>query len=814
MFAFQVRAEDGDMGDNGKVSYHIERPTAGVPYFEIDINSGLVTTAASFDREKKRSYQIRITGKDGGPDRQEAERLMGFCQVEIMIDDVNDNPPVFGNKRYETSVKEDSEIGQTVLQVSATDKDTGSNALITYSFEKLNTHFSISSVTGIITTNRSLASSEYAFSVVARDNGLPPRQSRAYVIISVYKVGKNPPKFEKEVYFARVPEDLSPGEIVMRVTATTPDPNKMMIYYTIENYPQPFAIGTATGVLKTTQALDYESSPNYTVHIRAQDTQDPPLVSFTRLEILVEDVNDSPPEFPVSKYEGQVAENLPIGTSVIEVEANDPDKGQNGLVSYSFNRKESYDDFALDSVTGLITTKVVFDRERSGRYTLIVEARDHGKVPKKSSCLINVIINDQNDNAPVFKHSVYNISVFEDVVLGARLLTVSAVDDDIGNNAIVNYYITSGNKGAAFAITKELGQIVVASSLDRETQDYYHLKIRALDGRNSGSAVVNIHIKDVNDNNPEFSNNTYYAKVYENQPSGSYVTTLSATDKDLGGGGLFLYSISGQGRDAFKIDPKTGVLSTVKPLDRETKARYDFLAFATDNPESEAVSRRTGSCDVVIWIRDINDNAPRFPDDIYEGGVQENQSPGARVMELSAFDDDDPNESGNAIMSYELIDDSFGMFRIERDTGLIRTRVKLDREEDDEYLLVVNATDGGNPALSGHVEVKVKVIDANDHPPRFEERIFFASVFENADIDSPVMILKATDEDVGINAKLRYSITQGAWDDAGNGGNMFHVVEDTGEIRVTRSLDFETKQQYKLKVMVSKKCILKRVFSF
>ncbi|XP_068725251.1 protocadherin-like protein isoform X1 [Montipora capricornis] len=798
----QVRAEDGDMGDNGKVSYHIERPTAGVPYFKIDINSGLVTTAASFDREKKRSYQIRITGKDGGPDRQEAERLMGFCQVEIMIDDVNDNPPVFGNKRYETSVKEDSEIGQTVLQVSATDKDTGSNALITYSFEKLNTHFSISSVTGIITTNRSLASSEYAFSVVARDNGLPPRQSRAYVIISVYKVGKNPPKFEKEVYFARVAEDLPPGEIVMRVTATTPDPSKMMIYYTIENYPQPFTIAPATGVLSTTQALDYESSPNYTVHIRAQDTQDPPLVSFTRLEILVEDVNDSPPEFPVSKYEGQVAENLPIGTSVIEVEANDPDKGQNGLVSYSFNRKESYDDFDLDSVTGLITTKMVFDRERSGRYTLIVEARDHGKVPKKSSCLINVIINDQNDNAPVFKHAVYNISVFEDVALGARLLTVSAVDDDIGNNAIVNYYITSGNKGAAFAITKELGQIVVASSLDRETQDYYHLKIRALDGRNSGSAVVNIHIKDVNDNNPEFSNNTYYAKVYENQPSGSYVTTLSATDKDLGGGGLFLYSISGQGRDAFKIDPKTGVLSTVKPLDRETKARYDFLAFATDNPESEAVSRRTGSCDVVIWIRDINDNAPRFPDDIYEGGVQENQSPGARVMELSAVDDDDPNESGNAIMSYELIDDSSGRFRIERDTGLIRTRVKLDREEEDEYLLVVNATDGGNPALSGHVEVKVKVTDANDHPPRFEERIFLASVFENADIDSPVMILKATDEDVGINAQLRYSITQGAWDDAGNSGNMFHVVEDTGEIRVTRSLDFETKKEYKLEVMV------------
>lgn len=324
--------------------------------------------------------------------------------------------------------------------------------------------------------------------------------------------------------------------------------------------------------------------------------------------------------------------------------------------------------------------------------------------------------------------------------------------------------------------------------------------------------MVNIHIKDTNDNNPVFSNHTYHAKVYENQPNGSYVTTLYATDKDLGRGGMVLYSISGQGKDAFGIDPKTGVLSTIKPLDREAKPRYDFLAFATDNPDAGTGSRRTGSCDVVIWIRDINDNAPRFPDDLYEGRVRENQSADALVMKLSAVDDDDPNENGNAIMSYELIYDPFRLFRIERDTGLIRTRKKLDREETDEYLLKVNVTDRGTPALWGQVEVKVKVTDANDHAPRFEKREFFASVFENAAIHSSVTLLKATDEDIGVNAKLRYSITQGALDDVENSGSMFHVVEDTGEIRVTRSLDFETKKDYKLKVMVCGKSILEVCF--
>ena len=800
------------MGDNGKVSYHIERPTAGLADFEIDSTSGVVTTANTFDREQKRSYQIRIIGKDGGSSREEAERLMGFCQLEIMIDDVNDNTPKFGQKQYKTNVKEDLEKGHIVLHVSATDNDAGSNALITYSFAMPNKQFTISNTTGIITTKRLLTSSEYRFAVIARDHGNPALQSRVVVIINVYKDGKDPPKFAKNVYQERVAENILPGKKVANVVATSSDPRKM-VFYTIVNYRQPFIINPVTGVVRTLRSLDYELAPNYTLHIRAQDTHNPPLVSFAQLEILVEDVNDSPPEFPVSKYEGQVAENSPIGSSVIEVRAKDPDKGQNGRVSYKFVRNESYDSFDLDSVTGLIRTKVVFDREKNGRYTLIVEARDHGEEPKWSSCLVDVIINDKNDNAPVFERSLYNVSVFEDVVRGTRILTVAAVDDDIGNNALVNYYITAGNEGAAFAIDKDLGQIIVVSSLDRETQDYYQLRIKALDGRNSGTAVVNVHIMDVNDNNPVFSNNTYVAKVYENQPTGSYVTTLSATDKDLGRGGLFRYSISGQGRDAFEIDPKTGVLRTIKSLDREAKARYDFLAFATDNPEAEAGSRRTGSCDVVVWIRDINDNSPRFPDDSYEGGVQENQLPGASVMVLSAVDDDDPNENGNAVMSYELIDDSDGMFKIDRDSGLITTRAKLDRELDDEYRLVVNATDRGQPALWGQVEVKVKVTDVNDHHPRFVEEMFFASVFENASIESSVMLLKATDEDIGINARLRFTLIESGTEGDGDSRTMFRIVENTGELKVARSLDYETKKQYKLKVMVSGNSLLDQMFS-
>lgn len=445
----------------------------------------------------------------------------------------------------------------------------------------------------------------------------------------------------------------------------------------------------------------------------------------------------------------------------------------------------------------------MFDRERTGRYTLIVQARDSGDIPKSSSCLVDVIISDKNDQTPAFQQPVYNVSVFEDIARGTRILSVTAVDDDIGNNAKVQYYITAGNKGAAFAISKDLGQIVVVSSLDRETQDYYQLIIRAQDGRNAGTAVVNILVKDVNDNNPKFSNNSYIAYVYENQANGSYVTTLSATDKDLGLGGKFLFSISGQGRDAFEIDASTGVMRTTKSLDREAKARYVFLAFATDNPYSDAGSRRTGSCDVEVRIRDKNDNPPRFPDGEYEGGVQENQLPGKGVMTMLAVDDDDPNENGNAVLSYQLLDDSGGLFKIDAHSGLITTLAMLDRESRDEYRLIVNATDRGEPSLSGQTEVKVRVTDANDHAPRFVKEKFEASVFENALVDSSVMLLNATDGDIGINAKLKFSIIDSDIKGEEDSSRMFRIVEGTGELRVARSLDYETKKEYHLKILVS-----------
>lgn len=231
----------------------------------------------------------------------------------------------------------------------------------------------------------------------------------------------------------------------------------------------------------------------------------------------------------------------------------------------------------------------------------------------------------------------------------------------------------------------------------------FHFQVTARDGKNSGRATVNVKVKDINDNDPKFEKQSYEAEIYEQGPPGTFVLELSASDPDEGLGGIFRFAISGQGTDAFEIDAIKGILRTRKELDREKKARYDFLAYAIDAPGHS--SRRTGSTDITIIVKDVNDNRPEFPDVPYIGHVQENLGKGASVIMITAVDGDDPNEQGNAKIIYELIDDANGLFEIDRYKGLIKTRERLDREHRDEYTIRVGASDMGQPPQEGEVSM-------------------------------------------------------------------------------------------------------------
>jgi hypothetical protein len=160
-----VLAIDQDSGMNGKITYEIENDPKNAQRFEINPETGVITTRGRFDRESSRYVSVTVIAKDGG-----LRPLIGICSFQVELLDENDNPPVFERTQYETTVRQDRKKGP-VIAVIATDADAGRNAEIEYSLDpndqlsqKL---FGIDKDTGWIYLKDSLPASPRQFDMVA-----------------------------------------------------------------------------------------------------------------------------------------------------------------------------------------------------------------------------------------------------------------------------------------------------------------------------------------------------------------------------------------------------------------------------------------------------------------------------------------------------------------------------------------------------------------------------------------------------------------------------------------------------------------------
>ena len=460
----RVTATDLDRGRNGEIEYELQEPQQEqgalvAPAFTIDNSTGEITTNRIFNREMKSSYIVLVIALDGGHGRSTAERNSASCQLEIKVADINDHAPVFSNPRYDISIAEDTVVGQVVIEVSAQDSDEGPNAEIEYSIKQasLTPEFKIDPDTGAISLALSLIGKSqdwYKFQVEARDKGVRPNSDTIEIDINVRP--SNPPRFKKSSYTARLSEDVSAGSEVLTVEAvsqakfdsTLAFPSGK-IYYSLlpgnfpsTNKPKTFTIDPETGIIKTSRLLDYERLRRYDLVVRAKDERG--MTSNAKVRIEVYDVNDNSPIF-ITNYEyGKVAENKAPGQIVEQVNATDLDAGKNGRVTYSLVDGPISRMFNIDSITGIIKTSVSFDREQTPRVIFNVRATDGATPPLDNSVAVTVQITDANDNPPVFQYKRYNKTITEDVKVGAIVLEVEARDEDVGENARLNYYIVSG----------------------------------------------------------------------------------------------------------------------------------------------------------------------------------------------------------------------------------------------------------------------------------------------------------------------------------------------------------------------------------
>ena len=683
------------------------------------------------------------------------------------------------------------------------DRDAGSNAIVHYSIQDgADQKFAINMETGWITLTAPLNQKQkdhYRMSVSAQDQ--PGRVASQTATVEVWVTDgstEGVPGFsEPNEYSFTVTEGSTNRNIGIISASRSTGTTASFTYTIVAGDPSgKFTINPTSGRIQAVRTLDREEQAKYSLIVAAKVGS---AFAETRVDITVLDANDNSPEFLTTTAEAVAYEDWPIGHDVFLASASDPDEGENADVMYTIGPGSSAF-FSVDSRTGMVRVAQALDVDQL-TYSLTVTARDNGGASAVSSTLqLTVHLIDVNDHTPTFDSPTYEVSVIESLPINDRFYRVTASDDDLGPNGSVFYEILCGNTGNQFGIFPD-GVLYVARQLDRETQNMFALTINARDQGEpvrTATTTVYVHILDSNDNPPVFKNSTYNMHVAEGAPMDTFVGLVMATDADMGQNAEIWYKIDNENNN-FIIDPVTGIIRTMRTFDREKMLRdsdrdtFTVVVIATDFGSTPL----SASTVVEVKVTDVNDNAPKFVRDMYEPSLFENAEVNTQVVKVSATDED----SGvNSEIAYGFLDgNEEGKFSIDSTSGQIILVKELDRETEDEYMLVVSATDGGQPQLNSTTLVKITVTDYNDNQPVFSD--YSLNTVQYIPEDRPpgtfVFPVSATDADRGNNAQISYTITDG------NVGRAFNIDGATGKIYVASELDFEQRSMYELTIVAS-----------
>ncbi|XP_028176911.1 cadherin-89D [Ostrinia furnacalis] len=717
----KIKATDADEGLNAQFMYTLFGD--GHELFSVDEKTGIVTFIRNkLDREEKSMYLLKIVARDKGGLNSEAK-------LTITVVDENDNEPVFNQIIIP--------LGENVELLEADDKHK-----VKIYREKKN------DLTGIITNTELKPKDKFAF--------------------NVSELG---PLF-------LVPENVAIGSTILKLNAIDMDSgtNGQVRYeFVSEVFIPPhaltphmmqikryFVINERHGHIIVARSLPPESE--FRLNLLAIDGGE--LNDKLSVRVFVKDVNDHYPMFKKSWYTFNVEEAQYSRRVLGKVDATDADFGQNANLTYFIQPSSKDLPFEISPLTGVFSVNGELDREKEDKYILTVVARDNGQDKKSSSVSVEIQVLDVNDNAPKFfgyddilqwKHpeagelsnhnfeSVLMIPVYKAVLpenapIGTVVTKVYANDSDfIGNgNGLILYSLPQKkNQLNLFAIDSKEGIITTTGRLDYETQSMHNVTVVASDLGSpslSSTAMLLLTVTDVPDeievsDKPVFISRYYELEIEENVHTPIELVTLNLTEhyETFKMKYFILNENDTDIKRTFIIDPKNGTLYMIKSPDRETRDVYEVIVRA----ERQKISRELPhmiypvpddvlegmtkfDVKVIVRIRDVNDNAPKF----INGGrplvtaIPTTAPFGYQVIQLQATDAD----SGiNADIRYQIINEQAPRFAIDHVTGRVRVVGSLVRDSGRVFGFDVKATDkrGADDGKSAIANVFVYVLDEN-----------------------------------------------------------------------------------------------------
>ncbi|XP_069390115.1 protocadherin Fat 3a isoform X7 [Paralichthys olivaceus] len=763
--------------------------------FRIRPTSGVIqTTGIPFDREEQEFYELIVEA------RREYDHLhVARVMVRVQVEDINDNTPVFVGLPYYAAVQVEAKAGSPVFRVMAVDGDKGINGEISYYLQDDHGHFEINRQTGGLSLKRAFESDlsivEYQMVIYARDGGYPPLSSTIEFPITV--VNKAMPVFDRSFYSVSVNEDVAVHTPIMGINATSPE-GQNIIYTIVDGDPSlQFDIGFDTGIISVIHCLDYESAASYHLTIRATD-----YLTGARAEVdvdvSVQDVNDNPPIFQKMSYRVVLPETAMIGTPALQVIATDKDSQKNNVVRYQIfsDAHNSTDYFHIDSSSGLILTARMLDHELLQKYDFIVRATDNGFPPLSSEVFVTVIVNDMNDNPPLFNQLLYEAYVNELAPKGHFVACVQASDADSSDWEKLDYSILSGNERMNFVMDKKTGILTLSSHRKQRMEPAYSLNVSVSDRVFTSTAQVHIKMLGANLYSPVFGQNVYEAELRENAAIGTKVIQVKATDADPGVFGHFTYSfINDVGKDQFSIDAN-GQITTAEKLDREDPANKNIILTLAARDSGG----RDSYCTVQVTLLDDNDNAPHFHATEYRASVKSDVATGFLVTQIQAYD---PDDGSNAKVTYSLYSEAHvpvvDILEIDPDNGWMVTKGSFSHLRNSVLSFFVKAVDGGNPVRHSLVSVYIHVLSPDSLIPYFSQHQYSFGVPEDTPISSTIGMVQLNTPPGYALLSATFALVNGETGENNQDG-VFVVDKDTGVIKLDKPLDYEVIKGYHFKI--------------
>nr|XP_044987994.1 protocadherin alpha-9 isoform X2 [Jaculus jaculus] len=844
-----ISVSDRDSGGNGQVTCSL---TPHVPFRLVSTfkNYYSLVLDSALDRETTPGYEVVVTARDGGAPALWAtasvsvevadvnDNAPAFAQAEHTVFVKENNPPgahIFTVSATDADAQENARVTYSLVE-----RRVGERALSSY--------VSVHAQSGRVHALQPLDHEELEllrFQVSARDAGEPALDGQVTLQVFVLDDNDNAPALlgpEAGVQAAGVSQllwrSVGAGHVVTKVRAVDAD-SGYNAWLSYELQPEaggarsPFRVGLYTGEISTTRALDEADAPRQRLLVLVKDHGEPALTATATVLLSLVDSGQAPKAPSRSRAlvdaAGPEASLLDVNVYLIvaicavssllvltlllyvalRCSAASPTEGACGpgkpvLVcssavgswSYSQQRRHrvcSGEGPPKADLMAFSPSLPPCPVAGLGMESQSIAGDESDKDPLELHKM-RVHVLDINDNAPIFPAGDVQLHIPEFLTPGARFTLPNAQDADEGSNSVLSYSLSPSqhfrlDMGSRIDGSK-YPELVLEKALDREQRDTHLLVLTAQDGglpARSGDAQVTIIVVDTNDNAPMFEHSVYSTKVPETAPNGTVLFQVRAWDLDEGSNGEVWYSLSNSTlaelRHLFHVHPKSGEVQVAASL-----GPPETLLEAYVEARDEGAFGLASTTKLLVRVTDVNDHAPEMDFMTFFSPVPEDV-PSGTVIALLSVKDEDLGSNGRITCSMS----SKGPFQLKSSFDnyyTLLTDGPLDREQANEYQVLITASDGGSPPLSTRRSLTVSVADVNDNAPHFSQPQQELFVAENNNLGVSLGHVFAQDPDLGKNGLVFYKLLD-VISEGIPAPSLVAVEPSNGVIIARTSFDFE-----------------------